>query len=269
MKTRSTLPHTDVPAPAREGAKKLVGRMMGWGLPRAKAFYAVTGLWLALSFVVATLCLLGFAELADFMAAGATRQLDEGIMRWMDAHASAALTSAAVQITNLGNGLTMAVMALLVSVFLWIHGERRAVALLWLGLLGVLLLNGLLKGFFQRARPGVFEWRAGSKPSGYSFPSGHALNVTVAYTLFAFLVARLEASHALRVATFTVAASIVVLVAMSRVYLGVHYPSDVIAGILVGFAWAMACVFAVYILTDLRRSRIPVVSAHPTVHKEP
>jgi undecaprenyl-diphosphatase len=269
VKSRAAVPHTQVPAPARDGAKRLVGRLMGWGLPRAKALYALAGIWLTIAFVVAALGLFGFAELAQNMAAGATRGMDESILRWMDAHATARLTSIAIDVTNLGGWLTMTVMGLLVSVFLWIHGQRRAVALLWIGLLGTVFLNDLLKGLFGRTRPAVFEWRTASRPSGYSFPSGHALNITVAYTLFAFLVARLEATHALRVVTFVVAAAIIVGVATSRVYLGVHYPSDVIAGILVGFAWAMACVFAVYILTDLRRARISAVSAPtPTGHKE-
>jgi undecaprenyl-diphosphatase len=229
----------------------LARRLSAWGVPRAQALYAVLGLWLCLAFVVALLGLVAFLQLAGAVSAGATTGMDESILRWVDAHSSAGLDGFARSVTQLGSWIVMVVMALLVSVFLWIHGERRALALLWIGLAGVLLMDQTLKDLFARTRPDVFEWRT-YRPSSYAFPSGHTLNATVGYTLFAFLVARLEKSLALRSATFAVAAALILLVGLSRVYLGVHFPTDVLAGMLVGFAWAMSCVFAVYVLRDLR-----------------
>jgi undecaprenyl-diphosphatase len=211
----------------------------------------VVGLSLGLAFLVALLAFLGFLQVAAEVSSGATTVVDEGIMRWVDAHSSPRLDGLARSVTQLGSWIVMVVMALLVSVFLWIHGERRALALLWIGLAGVLLMDQTLKEFFARARPNVFEWRT-YRPSSYAFPSGHTLNATVGYTMFAFLVARLEKSKVLRGVTFTVAALLILLVACSRVYLGVHFPTDVLAGMLMGFAWAMACVFAVYVVGDLR-----------------
>jgi membrane-associated phospholipid phosphatase len=230
---------------------ELAGRLVRWGLPRAEELYATLGAWLGLAFLLAVLALWGFIRLAGEVAAGSTGDLDVRIMEWMDGHGTPALDGWARSITQLGSGIVLVVMALFVSLFLWIHGARRAVLLLWVGLLGAALLDGLLKELFQRDRPAVFEWRT-PLPGGYGFPSGHALVSTISYTLFAFLVARLEASGRLRVVTFAVAALLIVLVALSRVYLGVHYPSDVLAGMLVGFTWAMGCVFAVYVLWDLR-----------------
>jgi undecaprenyl-diphosphatase len=241
--------------PAAVGAlRQLARRLTGWGLPRAQALWTVVGLWLGLAFAIALLAFFGFLQLAAEVSAGATTGVDEAIMRWVDAHSSAGLDGFARSVTQLGSWIVMMVMALLVSVFLWIHGERRAVALLWIGLAGVLLMDQTLKELFARARPQVFEWRT-YRPSSYAFPSGHTLNATVGYTMFAFLVARLEKSRALRAATFVIAALLIVLVASSRVYLGVHFPTDVFAGMLMGFAWAMACVFAVYVLGDLRAGR--------------
>lgn len=237
-----------------DAARQLARRISAWGVPRAQAVYAVVGLWLGLAFVVAFLAFWGFLELAEEVASGSTLGVDEAIMHWVNAHGTPGLDKLGRSVTELGSWLVMAVMALLVSTFLWIHGERRAVALLWIGLAGVFVLDELLKDFFARARPEVFAWRT-LRPSGYAFPSGHSLNATVGYTLFAFLVARLERSKRLRRATFAVATLLIVGVAFSRVYLGVHYPSDVLAGMLVGFAWAMACVFAVYVLRDLRAPR--------------
>jgi undecaprenyl-diphosphatase len=224
---------------------------MRWGLPRAQALYAVVGVWLGLAFLLAVLALWGFVELAGEVSEGATQAGDVAVMEWLHARGSPRLDGWARSITQLGSGLVLVVMALFVSTFLWIHGARRPVVLLWVGLLGAALLDGLLKDFFARERPAVFESRA-PLPGGYGFPSGHALVATISYTLFAYLVARLEGSRRLRALTFTVAALIVLLVALSRVYLGVHYPSDVLAGLLVGFTWAMGCVFAVYVLGDLR-----------------
>jgi undecaprenyl-diphosphatase len=209
------------------------------------------GVGLLLAFLVALLSLWGFLQLAGEVRQGSTGSLDESIMLWLDARGTPELDGLARSVTQLGSGAVTPVMALLVSVFLWIHGERRALVLLWVGLAGVLLMDDLLKEIFARERPVVFAWRT-LRPGGYAFPSGHALNATVSYTLFAYLVSRLERSAALRLATFTVAGLLILLVALSRVYLGVHYPSDVLAGCLVGFAWAMACVFAVYVLRDLR-----------------
>jgi undecaprenyl-diphosphatase len=224
-------------------------------VPRAEAIYAVVGLWLALAFVVALLALWGFLMLAGHVTAGATMEVDRAIMLWLNAHGTPTLDKWGRSVTELGSWIVTAAMAMLVSVFLWVHGQRRATALLWIGLLGVFLLDKSLKDIFDRVRPDFFEWRSVTRPTSYSFPSGHTLNATVAYTLFAFLVARLESTRRLKIATFIVAGLLIFLVALSRVYLGVHYPSDVLAGMLVGFTWAMACVFAVYVLRDLRAPR--------------
>jgi undecaprenyl-diphosphatase len=240
--------------PATEVVWQLVRRLGSWGVPRAQALYAVIGLWLGLAFVVAIFAFWGFVELADEVVAGETQRIDVAIMHWLNAQGTPRLDKVARSVTELGSGLVMAIMALLVSTFLWIHGQRRAVALLWIGLAGVYLMDEILKDLFARARPEVFTWRT-LRPTGYAFPSGHSLNATVGYTLFAFLVARLESTRRLRVGTFLVAALIILSVALSRVYLGVHYPSDVVGGMLVGFAWAMACVLAVYVVRDLRAPR--------------
>lgn len=233
------------------GARHVVGGLTSRGLTAVQALYAVAGVWLALALALAALGLWGFVELADEVAEGATQRVDHAVMTWLDARGTPVLDRWARTVTELGSWLVLAVMALLASALLWTRGERRAVALLWIGLVGVAFLGELLKALFGRERPSVFELRT-FEPRGHAFPSGHALNAAAAYTLFAFLVARLGGSWALRAGTFTAAGVVVLLVAASRVYLGVHYPSDVLAGILVGFAWGMACVFAVYVLRELQ-----------------
>lgn len=94
-----------------------------------------------------------------------------------------------------------------------------------------------------------------------SFPSGHALGSMVVYAVTAYLIAQLQAERWLRRLTIIIAALLIFLIGLSRVYLGVHYPSDVIGGYTVGFAWATFCVHWAW-----RQSAISVVTRDPEPH---
>ena len=122
---------------------------------------------------------------------------------------------------------------------------------LWVAIAGATLLNLLLKATFSRPRPDVFPWlvpHAGQS----SFPSGHAMTSTVAYLTIAYLVARLQPSAALRHLTLAFAALVIFSVGLSRVYLGVHYPSDVMAGWVAGVAWASVCALGLEVVRHFR-----------------
>ncbi|HET7320881.1 MAG TPA: phosphatase PAP2 family protein, partial [Longimicrobiaceae bacterium] len=135
------------------------------------------------------------------------------------------------------------------------------VVLLWVSLLGGRILQSILKNTFHRARPSLF----GSEihllghtfhyPTSYSFPSGHALTAVVIYGTLAYLVARLESTRRLRRWTLGLALVLVVVIGLSRLYMGVHYPSDVLAGWLVGFVWATASVLAIEVVGRVRSRR--------------
>src|SRR5262249_7167438 len=84
--------------------------------------------------------------------------------------------------------------------------------------------------------PRVFEW--GTHAVSSSFPSGHAMSSVVVYGTVAYLAARLQREARSRIMTFVLAATIILSISVSRVYLGVHYPSDILAGLLIGLAWA-------------------------------
>jgi undecaprenyl-diphosphatase len=101
------------------------------------------------------------------------------------------------------------------------------------------VLDNLLKIGFNRPRPQIFEW--GTYTASSSFPSGHAMSSVVVYGTVAYLAARLQQRLASRVLTFISAAVIVAAICVSRMYLGVHYPSDILAGIMIGLAWAAFC----------------------------
>jgi undecaprenyl-diphosphatase len=102
-----------------------------------------------------------------------------------------------------------------------------------------MVLDSLLKIGFNRPRPQIFTW--GTQVMGASFPSGHAMASTIVYSTVAYLAARLQQNVASRLLTMAMAALIILLICSSRLYLGVHYPSDVLAGVIIGLAWAGFC----------------------------
>lgn len=118
------------------------------------------------------------------------------------------------------------------------HWREGLYALVGLG--GSLWLNTLLKAAFARARPDVWEpmWRY----SGYSFPSGHAMATATLCTVLALLAWRTR----WRLPVLALMVPFTVLVGVSRPYMGVHYPSDVLAGWAVGSGWAVACYLAAF-----------------------
>jgi undecaprenyl-diphosphatase len=125
------------------------------------------------------------------------------------------------------------------ALFLYLTQHKYSAWLLLASTAGGIILNNVLKLGFARPRPTVLEWQAHAVSS--SFPSGHAMSAAVVYGTVAYLAARLQQRRWARVATMVVAAIMIFLICLSRLYLGVHYPSDVLAGVLVGLSWAAFC----------------------------
>jgi undecaprenyl-diphosphatase len=113
---------------------------------------------------------------------------------------------------------------------------------------GAVILNFVLKTSFARTRPLPFFDTP--LPSSYSFPSGHALFALCFYGVLAWLIAAGIRSQALRISIWTVAVLLVLLIGLSRIYLGVHYPSDVIAGYAASIVWIVAVISADSILKN-------------------
>ena len=129
------------------------------------------------------------------------------------------------------------IVVLAVAVWLWRRGAKRlaAWAVVTIAIGGV--LGVVLKLLVDRARPSFPEPVAHA--SGYSFPSGHALNSAVTYLTIGALLARAESKRTVRLYLIGVAVLLTLIIGASRVYLGVHWPSDVLAGWSVGAAWAV------------------------------
>jgi undecaprenyl-diphosphatase len=185
------------------------------------------------SLAVAVLSLFLFAWIGDSVTHDRTVGFDLAIRNHVHALASPGLDKTMVFISFLGgDGLTAAVIISVVA-FRWLRWRR---AMLWMvvTILGALVLDLSLKYAFHRHRPTPFFV---SVPHTYSFPSGHSLFSFCFYGVLAGLLTRRLKSTIARVLIWTLAALLVAAIGLSRIYLGVHYPSDVIAGYLAASLW--------------------------------
>lgn len=227
-----------------QGALDPLFGLLRWLRDHVRDFYVALGLYLLVGFSVIALAAIGFAALAEAMAEGETQRVDEQILLWLNSHANPTLDAAALEITALGGFAAVWMVLLVASVFLWTTRHRFSVLLLWAAYGGGSLINFMLKAGFERPRPDLFPWRT-PYAGNSSFPSGHSMTAAVVYATLAYLVARLEPSRALRRVTLAVAAAVILAVGGSRLYLGVHYPSDVLGGFIVGIAWASFCALGI------------------------
>lgn len=208
----------------------------------------------ATGFVVILIGASVFAELAEGLdAREEIGRLDEAFTRALAASVSPAVLQVFAALTRLGDPLTLSTICIVTAIALWLAG-RRWLAIAWaLAVIGGGALNMLLKLVFARIRPlhdGIVE------ADGYSFPSGHSSGAVVTYGMLAYLAMRLLPARWHVPAAMAVAA-LAATVGASRMFLRVHYPSDVLAGFALGAVWVAVCVVSVELTRWYRKARIP------------
>ena len=160
-------------------------------------------------------------------------------MWWVHERSTEAMTTTMAALTELGGLVAVPVIAVTWAGFLWWRGRRRDAALLAAAVIGSTLLNMLLKAVFQRDRPDFWEHLV--VENSYSFPSGHAM----ASMSLAASLAVIAWSSRWRWPAIVLGAVYVLVVGFSRVYLGVHFPSDILAG------WCVAVLWVAIVVTVL------------------
>lgn len=188
--------------------------------------------------IVATLVIgEDFVELAVLLRqqSPAVLDVDQSVYRWAASMRSDPATLFFVTFTQIGGPIGLAILTLGVSALLWTRRHRGLAAYVVVcGAMGGLLNLGL-KAMFARARPDLAE--ALRQAHGYSFPSGHAMGSMMLLGAFAYVLARTKGPWRLRSATIALLIASIVAVGLSRVYLGVHWISDIAAGYAAGFVW--------------------------------
>lgn len=144
-----------------------------------------------------------------------------------------------LDITHAGGRSVLGLFSVLAAGFLAVMRLWRELGFATAALLGGIGLSDIFKALFGRVRPDFVPHLAEETSS--SFPSGHATYAAIAYITFALLLGRLVPNRVARAYLAGAAAGLVMLVGFSRVYLGVHYPSDVLAGWCLGTSWALGC----------------------------
>jgi undecaprenyl-diphosphatase len=199
-----------------------------------------------LAALLAVVVLYGFIELAEEVREGDTQAFDEWAIRSLRKPDDPAvpigppwLREVGLDLTAMGSFTVLLVVSGAVVGFLLLQRRRRLALLITVAVLGGMLLNSGLKLLFSRERPSVVpHLREVLTPS---FPSGHAALSAVVYLTLGTLLAGAIHGRYTRAYVLFVAMALTALVGASRVYLGVHYPTDVLAGWSVGLVWATAC----------------------------
>ncbi|WP_274653126.1 phosphatase PAP2 family protein [Paenibacillus humicola] len=181
-------------------------------------------------------------------AGGRLERFDLSIIHAVQGRENAAMTAAAERFTAIGSSKVVIPLVLGTAVLLFfLLKHRRELALLTGGMLGSTLLNELLKRIYHRARPDIHRIVA---ETGYSYPSGHAMASLTFYGLLVYLLWRHLSSRGWRLVLLAFSFCMIACIGLSRIYLGVHYPSDVLGGY-----WASGCWMAFCILLYRRYER--------------
>jgi undecaprenyl-diphosphatase len=165
---------------------------------------------------------------------------DAALSKYIQSFRNEITTTFFMFISDIGSIRLYAPLVCLLALYFLLRKRWLVAVLLFVSLYGSRYLNFALKSCFERARPDIHTLITAT---GYSFPSGHAMNATAFIGFIAYLTIT---EHRLglrqKALIITVASFLIVSVALSRVYLGVHYPSDILAGCAAGGAWLLLCI---------------------------
>jgi undecaprenyl-diphosphatase len=198
------------------------------------------------SILSVTFLLFVFGFIAQQVSGGETSAFDRRVILALRDPANPAiplgpawLQEAARDVTSLGSIVVLVIITVAAAGYLFLARRHIAAWLMLIAVFGGIALIELLKAAFVRPRPD-FVFHA-ARVFTASFPSGHASLSAVTYLTIGVLLARAQSSSRISLYFIVLAASLTVLIGMSRLYLGVHYPTDVLGGWCIGTAWAIGC----------------------------
>ena len=181
-----------------------------------------------------------FIELAGYVQADELQHFDYHIIALIQGQITPKWTALMKLITFFG-GITWTVLAIVISAILFsFYKKRYALYMILTCGLGA-AFNLVLKDWFHRERPNFYQLIV---ESGYSFPSGHSMGSFILYSTLAIVLVKISKKTVVDTVIIVICAFLVLAIGISRIYLGVHYPSDVVAGFAAGGFWVCLCTLA-------------------------
>jgi len=199
---------------------------------------------------VAALAMWGFATIAEEVLEKETYAFDKSILLDLRSLHTPLRDRLMLGLTFLGEPNLLLILSVSLGIILWVRKHRSEATTIAVTGAGAIALNLLLKTLFARARPQLWERTVDVR--FYSFPSGHAMISMVIYGLLGYLLGSRFPKQRWWIYSLTVV--LVAAIGFSRLYLGVHWPTDVIAGYAAGLIWLMACIFSLEIWKQFRAS---------------
>ncbi len=216
--------------------------------PRIAPFVAFFGaIWLGVCILTVYL----LAELSDEVLEREAFAVDRTILLHIHQFASPTLDAIMVGITRIGDPRTVVPLTAIVFCFLWWKRYRTEAKVFALDAFGGVVLSYFLKLAFNKQRPQL--WESPIAETTFSYPSGHALGSMVLYGFLSYVFATIYPRYA-RV-FYGVATLLIVAIGLSRLYLGVHWPTDIVAGYGIGFLWISVCIALLRLQQDDEKAR--------------
>ncbi|MDQ0882590.1 phosphatase PAP2 family protein [Peribacillus sp. V2I11] len=208
---------------------------------------------LTIAFIISVLSLIGFSFMAFTISANEYLKFDEEVISLVQGWESPLLTDIMKFFTYIGSTGFLIILSLVILFFLYrVLKHRLELVLFTAVMVGSPLLNLMVKLFFQRARPDLHRL---IEIGGYSFPSGHAMNAFSLYGILTFLLWRHITAMWARILLILFSMMMILSIGISRIYLGVHYPSDIIAGYLAGGCWIAISIWFFQRYQDRRKNK--------------
>lgn len=217
----------------------------------------ITLLLLLSGLVIAGMFIVLFAELAEEVMSQEFGIFDSFIINLVLVNQSQSMDALMIFITELGSVWFLGTLSLIIVLALWFKDKDKWGALFFvIAVGGGGLLTSLLKHFYGRERPSINEE---IDAVGFSFPSGHSMGSLLFYGFIIFLVVRRTQKEWIKWTISISLSVLIVLIGVSRIYLGAHYPSDVAAGYIAGVIWLLLCLTALEWITWQSGSHIKPV----------
>lgn len=202
-----------------------------------------------------------FISIANEVVEGETQHFDNYILKSLREPGDVSqpafpgwLTNTMENITSLGSAAVIVLITVIVVGYLLLQKKYYWMWLVIIATIGGALLVGGLKEIIGRTRPTVVTHLLQEK--SLSFPSGHSMMSAIVYLTQATLLSRIETNKKVKIYIISTALLLTILIGISRVYIGVHYPTDVLAGWVAGISWALLCWYIASLLERRRNNSV-------------